>query len=149
MRVHMVLAPDHLATRMYSSLRELRRGWGKNVFAAGRDTFPDSALMRRVLPFIFPLFAIPPMLPTVAFLLGWSGLLGQEAIWFAAITAPGHLLFWMGVYAYARTNPLWGVLHPLGAFVFGWIFAESAWNGSRVSWKGRDYHSQVAGSSGN
>ncbi|MBL8996587.1 MAG: glycosyltransferase [Gemmatimonadetes bacterium] len=145
LRMHMVLAPDHLATRMYTSLRELRRGWGKNVYAAGRDTFPDSPVLQRLLPFIYPLFAVPPMLPAVAFLLGWSGLLGEGAIWFAAVTAPGHLAFWMGVYAYSRISPLWAVLHPLGALVFGWIFAESAWRGSRVEWKGREYLSQVAG----
>ena len=142
MRAHMVLGPDHLSTRMYTSLGELRRGWGKNVFAAGRDAFPLGPVTRRLFPFVFPLVVLPAMLPTLAFLAGWTGLLGTDAIWFAAVTAPGHLLFWMGVYAFSRANPLWALLHPLGVLVFAWICAEAAWRGSRVEWKGRSYLSR-------
>jgi len=142
LRVHMVLARDHLSTRMYTSLGEIRRGWGKNVFAAGRDTVPQGRVMAALLPFLFPLSAVGPMLPTLAFLLGWLGVLGPGAIVFAAVTAPGHLLFWMGVYAFSRTNPLWALLHPLGALVFFWICVEAAWRGSSVEWKGRAYTSQ-------
>lgn len=142
MRVHMVLARDHLSTRMYTSLRELRKGWGKNVFAAGRDTVALGPVTRRIFPFVFPLSVLPAMLPTLAFLAGWTGLLGTGAIWFAAVTAPGHLLFWMGVYAFSRRNPLWALLHPLGALVVAWIWTEAAWRGSRVEWKGRHYLSR-------
>lgn len=145
--VHMVLAPDHLSTRMYTSLRELRKGWGKNIFAAGRDTLPFGALARLLFPFVLPFTPLVAIVPMLAFLLGWSGVLGPEAIWFAAITAPGHLLFWMAMYGFARTNPLWALLHPLGALVFVWICVEASWRGSRVSWKGRDYISRAAGES--
>jgi len=148
MRVHMVLAPDHLATRMYTTLGELRRGWGKNVYAAGRDTFRLGPVTRRIFPFVLPLAALLPIVPVIAFLLGWSGLLGTEAIWFAAVTAPGTLLFWMGIYAFSRTSPFWALLHPLGAVVFGWICAEAAWRGSHVTWKGRAYVSRPAGEGG-
>lgn len=143
--VHMVLAPEHLSTRMYTSLREIRKGWGKNVFAAGRDTVSSGAVMRLLFPFALPFAPLVAIVPMIAFLLGWSGLLGPEAIWFAAITAPAHLLFWVGIYAYSRVNPLWALLHPLGAVVFAWICAESAWRGSQVSWKGRAYISRSAG----
>jgi hypothetical protein len=34
---------------------------------------------------------------------------------------------------------LWALFHPVGALVFSWICAEAAWNGMRVSWKGRSY----------
>jgi len=138
----MVLAPDHLSTRMYTSLDELRRGWGKNVYAAGRDTLDLGPFSRRILPFIFPLPALVPLVLTVALALALAGVLGPGALLFGSFAGGVNLLFWIGVYGYSRLNPLWGLLHPLAAIVFAWILAEAAWRGSRVSWKGRDYVSR-------
>ena len=137
--MHMVLALRHLNTRMYTSLGEIRRGWGKNIFAAGLDTMAVGPITRRLLPFVFP---FPPLLaaaPAIAFLLGWLGILGPGAIIFAAITAPVNVLFWGGVYVAGRQNPLWALFHPLGAVVFSWICTEAAWRGTKVRWKGRSY----------
>ena len=138
----MVLATDHLSTRMYTSFGELRRGWGKNVYAAGRDTVTLGPIGRRILPFVFPLPALAPLVPTVVLALALTGILGPGALLFGSVAGGVNLLFWLGVYGYSRINPLWGLLHPLAAVVFAWIMAEAAWRGSRVSWKGRAYVSR-------
>lgn len=142
--VHMELAQHHLSTRMYTSLGEIRRGWGKNIFAAGRDTLPLGPVTRRIFPFIFPLPGLVPLIPPVILLLGALGVLGPGALFFGTVATATTLLFWMGVYAYARLNPLWALCYPLASIVFSTISAEAAWRGNRVSWKGRAYQSRSA-----
>ena len=141
---HMVLARDHMRTRMYTSLGAIRRGWGKNVYAAGRDAIPLNAVTRRILPWIFPLPPLVPLVPIVFALLGWLGVLGPGALIFGAIGCVANLLFWLAAYAYSRLNPLWGLLYPVAAVMIAWIFAEAAWRGNRVAWRGRDYVSESA-----
>lgn len=142
--VHMVLARNEMATRMYTSLGEIRRGWGKNVYAGGRDALPLNAVTRALLPFSFPFAPLFPLVPLVIAVLAWLGVLGEEALFFGAVTGAASALFWMGAYAYARLNPLWGLLYPLASIVLSFIFGEAAWRGSRVAWKGRDYISERA-----
>ena len=139
--MHMVLAREQLSTRMYTSLDEIRRGWGKNVYAGGRDTFPSGPIMRFILPFVFPLPALVPLVPTVVLVLALLGVLGAGALWFGAIAATVNLLFWIGVYMFSGLSPLWGFAHPLASVVFAGICTEAAWKGSRVEWKGRRYES--------
>ncbi len=144
MQAHMLLARDHLTTRMYTSLGEIRRGWGKNVYAGGRDTMPLGPVTSKIFPWIFPLPALVPLIPTTCFVLGALGIWGQGALLFGSIAGAANLLFYMAVYAFARLNPLWALLHPLAAVTFSWICAEAAWRGSRVQWKGRGYVSRRA-----
>jgi hypothetical protein len=144
MPAHLVLARDQMTTRMYTSLDEIRRGWGKNVYAGGRDTLPLNAVTRALLPFVFPFAPLLPLVPIFACALAWLGVLGTEALIFGAIAAVASSLFWMAAYGYARLNPLWGLLYPLAAYVLAFIFAEAAWRGSKVAWKGRDYISERA-----
>lgn len=144
MHVHMLLARDEMRTRMYTSLGEIRRGWGKNIYAGGRDTMPLNAVTARIFPWIFPLPALVPLLPLLLLALGLGGALGEGALVFGLIAAPVTLLFYAGVYAYARLNPLWALLYPLAAVTFSWICAEAAWRGSKVEWKGRGYVSRRA-----
>lgn len=147
-RMHMVLAQDHLSTRMYHSLGEIRRGWGKNVLAAGRDTLPLGRVGRLLFPVLLPLGPLLPAVPFVTLALAAAGILGPGAWWFGAITFPANLLFWTGVYAFSRQSPLWAPLHPLGALTFSLICAEAAWKGSRVEWKGRRYDSESVAAKG-
>lgn len=147
--MHMVLAMGHLNTRMYTSLAEIRAGWGKNIFAAGLDTLAVGPITRRILPFVYPFPPLVAAAPALAFLFGALGVLGPGAILFAAITAPVNVLFWVGVYVKGRQNPLWALLHPLGAVMFSWICTEAAWRGTKVSWKGRSYEmGEVRGEKG-
>ncbi|WKW13231.1 glycosyltransferase [Pseudogemmatithrix spongiicola] len=144
LQAHMLLARDELQTRMYTSLAEIRRGWGKNVYAAGRDTMPLNAVTGRIFPWIFPLPALMPVLPLLCLTLGLAGVWGPGALVFGAIAAPATLLFYAGVYGFSRLNPLWALLYPLAAVTFSWICAEAAWRGSKVEWKGRGYVSRRA-----
>lgn len=144
MQAHMVLARDHMRTRMYHSLAEIRRGWGKNVYAAGRDTFALGPLQRRIFPWVFPVPALMPIIPTTLLVLALLGVLGPAATLFGLVAGGANLLFYLTVYGYSRINPLWGLLHPLAAVVFSFICAEAAWRGSNVAWKGRDYVSRRA-----
>ena len=73
--------------------------------------------------------------------LNWPFFVARSAI-LMGVSSAAFLLFWIGAFLYARLNPLWALSYPLGAVVFAWILAEAAWNGSRVSWKGRAYVSR-------
>jgi chlorobactene glucosyltransferase len=138
-RMHALLATTHFSTRMYTTLGEIRRGWGKNVYAGGRDTFPQGPLMGLIFRLTLPLSPLLPLVPIFAALLGWLGVLGNDAFLFAAITAPVNLAYWMAIYRFTGLHPLWGVVYPLGALVFTWICTEAAWRGLKVTWKGRAY----------
>ncbi len=144
MKAHMLLARDHLSTRMYTSLAEIRRGWGKNVYAAGRDTLPLGPVTAKVFPWIFPLPALLPLLPLLCLSLGVLGVWGEAALFFGAVTSVATLLYYAGVYAFSRLNPLWALTYPLAALTFSGICAEAAWRGSKVEWKGRGYVSRRA-----
>jgi chlorobactene glucosyltransferase len=140
--MHMVLARAHLSTRMYTSLQEIRRGWGKNVFAAARDSMPVGDAVWAVIRVVYPVPALVVLVPTVALILGLSGLAGANVLWFGVIVGSANLLFWVGVYRFSELPAYWALTHPLAALVFGWILAEAAWRGSRVEWKGRAYVSR-------
>lgn len=144
LQAHMLLARDEMQTRMYTSLAEIRRGWGKNVYAAGRDTMPLNAVTGPIFPWIFPVPALVPVLPLLCLALGLAGVWGTGALLFGAIAAPATLLFYAGVYGFSRLSPLWALLYPLAAVTFSWICAEAAWRGSKVEWKGRGYVSRRA-----
>lgn len=147
MHAHMLLARDELRTRMYTSFGEIRRGWGKNVYAAGRDTMPLNRIAAMVFPWVFPLPALVPVLPLLCLALGLVGFEGGSnggALVFGAITAPATVAFYAAVYGFARLNPLWALSYPLAALTFSGICAEAAWRGSKVEWKGRGYVSRRA-----
>lgn len=147
MHAHMLLARDELRTRMYTSFGEIRRGWGKNVYAAGRDTMPLNRIAAKVFPLVFPLPALVPVLPLLCLALGLVGFESGSnggALVFGAVTAPATLAFYAAVYGFARLNPLWALSYPLAALTFSGICAEAAWRGSKVEWKGRGYVSRRA-----
>lgn len=136
---HMVLAREHMSTRMYTSLGEIRRGWGKNVYAAGRDTLRLGPVGRRVLPWVFPLPALLPVVPVMILALALAGVLDEGALLFGAVVTGVSLLYWVAVYRFAQLSPLWALTYPLGCLVFAGICAEAAMRGLRVGWKGRTY----------
>ena len=52
-RVVLAEGLNQLSTRMYTSLSELIHGWGKNVFAGGRDSVPLGNVWQDSLSFLF------------------------------------------------------------------------------------------------
>ncbi|HMA21775.1 MAG TPA: glycosyltransferase, partial [Gemmatimonadaceae bacterium] len=131
-----------LSTRMYTSLGELVRGWGKNVFAGGRDSVPFGLFGRLLFPLLLlsaPLFNLVPALVLIASLVApvSSGLM----LW-AAISQVAMLVWWIYLYASIGESPLYSLLSPCGALMVFYIFFRAALRGQRVMWKGRQYVSQ-------
>jgi chlorobactene glucosyltransferase len=131
----------HLSTRMYTSLRELIAGWGKNVFAGGMHALPKLPGLR----FIFPLALVTPPLvvltPSVLLFLALAGLLPGAVLLWAIVATAATLLAWMVIYMNEGESPLLGLLHPLAAAVTLFILLRAIVRGSRVQWKDRIYRS--------
>ena len=138
-RVTLVLGLRQLRTRMYTSLREVVEGWGKNIYAGGRDALPPGVLWRAVYPLLLVLPALSGLVPPVLVLLGLTGLIGTGVFTWAAIVTSVNLVWWLLVYAGLRLSPLYALLHPLGAAVLLYISLRAIARGRRVRWKGREY----------
>lgn len=128
-----------LSTRMYTSLSELIHGWGKNVFAGGRDSVPLGKLGQIFFPFFLlsgPLIGLLPALVLIARV--FVGFPEAVVLW-AAIAQTALLLWWLFVYLQLGESPVYAVIAPLGAAVVFYIFVRAALRGQNVSWKGRSY----------
>jgi chlorobactene glucosyltransferase len=140
--VQMVAALDDMSTRMYEGFGEIWRGWGKNVWAAGRDTTPGGPAVRAVLRVLAPLIPLWEIAPAVAIVLALAGVLPAAVVAWGAVSYAIGTLFWI-VLRKAFRAPVWyALLHPLAAGIVAAILARAAWRGSRVEWKGRAYLSE-------
>ena len=138
-RSYVVLGLQQLSTRMYTSLRELVEGWGKNLFAGGRESVPFGAFGRMIYPFLLVLPALSGLLPPVILALAVVGLLGSGWLLWSALVTGANLLWWIVVYAFLGLSPVYALLHPLGAAMLLYISLRSILRGRRVRWKERDY----------
>lgn len=130
---------EQLSTRMYTSLGELVRGWGKNVYAGGIDSLPGGRLLRPLYPFLLlsaPLSGLVPALILVAAL--FVSVPQPLALW-ALITQSFLLVWWIFVYWRIRRSPAYALLSPIGAAVVFYIFLRAVLRGRRVIWKDREY----------
>ncbi len=142
MSVQMVTGIEHLFTRMYSGLGDIIRGWGKNVWAGGRDTLPLGPMGQRVLRVLFPLPPLWELVAPVAGLLAVAGVLPAAVGWWALAAYLFTSLGWIPPYLQAKQS-LWYIwLNPMASAVLFWIFASASWRGQRVEWKGRQYVSR-------
>jgi len=127
-----------LQTRMYRSFGGLVEGWSKNLATAALQTTAPW-----LLPVILPLSAVvgvalwllPPTLLTWGLLTGASGSL----LFWGVLTTGLSMFIWGSASVLMHSNPLFGVLYPLGALLGLYIFVKSWWKGTRIRWKGRDY----------
>jgi chlorobactene glucosyltransferase len=142
-RVVLMLGVNQLSTRMYSSLREIVRGWRKNVFAGGLDSVPFGRIGRTFFPLVLLLPPLMELLPPLALALAAAGLPASSTLllW-AAISCAATLLWWIAVYVTVGENPFYALAYPLGALVLLYIFVTAVLRGRRVSWKGRTYIAQ-------
>ncbi len=134
-----VLGLEQLSTRMYTSLRELVEGWGKNIFVAGRNVMPGGALGRAIYPLVLVSPALAGLVPPVVLLLSLAGVLGSGALVWSAIVTASNVVWWLAIYAWLRLSPAYALLHPLGSAVLLYIMLRSIVRGGRVRWKQRDY----------
>jgi len=137
--VVLALGIEQLSTRMYTSLRELIDGWGKNVFSGGRDSAPFGAVGRLLYPLMLLSAPLPGFLPALVLIASpFAGLPPALVLW-AAITQTALLLWWLYVHRTIGESPLYAFLSPLGAAMVFYIFLRAVVRGRRVTWKGRDY----------
>jgi chlorobactene glucosyltransferase len=128
-----------LKTRMYRSLRGLVEGWSKNFTTGVLQTTPG--FLRPVaLPLSLGIGTVLWLLPPSV--LAWALATGSEglALHFGAATTAFGIAHWVVASWILRGNPLFGLLYPLGSVVAAYIFALSWIRGSRIHWKGREYH---------
>jgi chlorobactene glucosyltransferase len=128
-----------LSTRMYTSLGEIIRGWGKNVFAGGRDSVPWGKFGRVIFPFLLfsaPMITIAPAAVLVASL--FASVSPTLLLW-AAIAQSAQLLWWVVVYHRMHVPLFYALLTPVGALVVLYIFVRAALRGQKVVWKDRSY----------
>lgn len=135
----LVLGLEQLSTRMYTSLGELVEGWGKNIYAGGRDAMPLGVAGRVVFPLALLTPALFGLAPPLVLALALAGALGGDALLWGAVTTTANLAWWLLVYAWLRLSPAYALLHPLGAGVLLFIAARAIARGRRVRWKDRDY----------
>jgi len=128
---------------MYGSLREIIRGWRKNVFAGGLDAVPFGRIGQTLFPLALLMPPLLQLLPPLALALALIGFpTGPVVLLWAAISTAATLAWWIVVYVTIRENPLYALAYPLGALVLLYIFFTSVLRGRRVTWKGRTYISQ-------
>jgi glycosyltransferase involved in cell wall biosynthesis len=137
--VSLVLGLSQLSTRMYTSLRELIEGWGKNIYAGGRDAMPLGATGRVLFPLVLLLPALFGLVPAVVLALALGGVLGHDALGWSVIATGANVAWWMLVYLWLRLSPLYALLHPLGSAALLYIASRAIVRGKRVEWKEREY----------
>ena len=138
-KLYFAFAYDLMETRMYQNLRQVVEGWSKNVFIGSRASLGKNPLMRFVAPLLMALNPIFWLAPPVALAFALAG--SAPALLAPAAIASGlSVLFW-SLISFGMQAPFWyGLLYPLGAVMFLWILARSAWRGTRrVEWRGRVY----------
>ena len=137
--VTLVLGLSQLSTRMYTSLRELIEGWGKNIYAGGRKAMPLGAFGRAIYPLLLVTPGLLGVVPPIVLALGLLGVVGAGALTWAAIATSANLVWWLLVYLWLRLSPVYALLHPLGAAMVLYIALGAIARGRRVRWKERDY----------
>lgn len=136
--VHLVMGERQLATRMYTSLASLVRGWRKNVYAGGREAMPFGRIGRA----LFPLFLVAPPLFGLAPIVGLALALAfgaADATRAAALAIAASVGFWTFVYRRSAVASWYALLYPLGALVVLGIMLQAIARGRRVEWRGREY----------
>jgi hypothetical protein len=137
--VTLVLGLDQLSTRMYTSLRELIEGWGKNIYAGGRKAMPFGAVGRAIYPLLLVTPGLFGVLPPLVLGLGLLGVVGPAALTWASLATGANLVWWLLVYTWLRLSPVYALLHPLGAAMLLYIALGAIVRGRRVRWKEREY----------
>jgi hypothetical protein len=137
--VHLVVGERQLATRMYTSLPELVKGWRKNVYAGGREAMPLGILGQLIFPLLLLFPAAAQLLPVAVLLAAAFTPVSDRETLAAIIKLGATLTFWAAVYRRAGLSPLWALLFPLGAITYCAIALQAIARGRRVEWRGREY----------
>ena len=140
--VQMVTGLDQMSTRMYEGFGEIWRGWGKNVWAAGRDTIPAVPAVQVLFRVLAPLLPLWETVPAIAIILALAGVASPTVGAWGAITYALGTLFWIILRSVFRAPTWYAPLYPVAACIVAGILVRASWRGSLVEWKGREYLSQ-------
>lgn len=140
-RVAVVLGAAQLSTHMYASLGELVRGWGKNVYAGGRQAMLGGALGRLLFPLVLLTLPVLTLAPVIVLLMALAGALGPGWLHWSAISVGATLFWWLLMYGYIDQPRRYAFAYPLGALLLLYIIVGAIARGDRVAWKGRSYRS--------
>ena len=140
--VQVVEGFDDMNTRMYAGFGEIWRGWGKNIWAAGRDTIQGGRAVRALVRVVAPLAPLWEIAPPLAIVLAMLGVAPAAVGVWGAIAYAISTLFWVVMHVALRSPPWYSVLNPVAACVLLALFVRAAWRGDRVEWKGRAYRSR-------
>lgn len=138
-RTVLVLGADQLSTRMYTSLGELIRGWGKNIYAGGIHAVPMGAVGRAFFPVVLPMSPLFQLVPVVLLLLALAGIVGHPLLLWSATTCALLVLQWAVVYRGMGLRAVNALAFPLGATLLLYIILRAISRGTSVAWKGREY----------
>jgi len=141
-RVVMLMATRQLSTRMYASLDELVRGWGKNIYAGGRNAMIGGRLGRAVFPAVLLATPVVGLTPPVILVLAVAGMLPAAWLLWSAVVVGAALVFWAAVYRFIGESVRYALVYPLGFAMLLYIAASAIARGSRVEWKDRAYVSR-------
>jgi hypothetical protein len=140
LNTEMIIGVDQLATRMYTSLREIVDGWTKNIWTAAPDQMPGGKLGVMLIPVLLPIPPLMATLPPLVLLAQFVLPVGPNIVAWALLCTGVMLVFWALVYAaIAGYSPLYAFTFPLGAGVVLYIILRAMSRGRRVVWKGRGY----------
>jgi len=123
-------APKHVSVRWQAGLGNLVRGASKTFFAAASYNLGmlGGQILGLLMLSVFPWVVLP-------FVHGYARL-------FAAVAVIISFACHAAVSVSAGASPLYGLTHPIGALIFCWMLARSAfltlWHGG-VSWRGTFY----------
>jgi chlorobactene glucosyltransferase len=136
--VHLVIGLDQLSTRMYRSLDELIRGWGKNAWAGAKHNAGDSVVAQQLLRWMLPFTPLVGLIPILALILGALHIAPAGAVAFGTWAWAFETLALMAIFGTMRMPRSSAFLHPIGSAVMIYIFARASIRGDRTEWKGRE-----------
>jgi len=141
-RVLLLFARTQFSTHMYASLNELIRGWGKNIYAAGRTAALGGAIGRALYPAILVATPILGLIPPIALVLSLVGALSTAWLVWSMIVVACSLVFWAIVYQFSEESAAYALTYPLGLVMLLYIAVGAIARGQRVEWKDRAYVSR-------
>jgi chlorobactene glucosyltransferase len=140
-RVAVLLARQQLSTHMYASLREIVRGWRKNIYAGGRHAALGGAFGRWLYPAVLIGVPLIGLIPPIALVLAGLGVLSTAWLTWSSIVVAAALGFWLVIYSFMNAPVRYVVLYPLGLAMLLYIAIGAVARGRRVEWKEREYDS--------
>jgi glycosyltransferase involved in cell wall biosynthesis len=140
-RIRVAASREISSTRMYTSLRQMVRGWSRIEFdAAGRR--PWTPLWKVIDPMLFSKPAQVALLTGAGMWLFGAG--GSFAVWLIGLAVVHHFLAATVLYRLYRMSVSrpWAVLgYPVANLVVDWYLLRACWMciSGNVTWRGTSY----------